>query len=245
MLDPALVQRQLAAAPLTAPHPGLVALLLQALATDPARRPDRLPAWVNGMRAFVEPGPATDAVAPAVPRPVRSLPRRPVVVVAGALLLATAGTAVAIAAVQQGRLKDVPNPVAIVQPRTPSSSTTPPAPAPPAGDPSPRSSRAQAPATRRPAPSPSAPSPSAPSPRGSGPARPHRGPRGDADRGRTRGSPVGGGHRRAPRGRDAHPVAHPTHVRGRCAAAGHSDGQSDERADRYPTSTPTGTRRAR
>ena len=166
VLDPALVQRQLAAAPLTAPHPGLVALLLQALATDPARRPDRLPAWVNGMRAFVEPGPATDAVAPAVPRPVRSLPRRPVVVVAGALLLATAGTAVAIAAVQQGRLKDVPNPVAIVQPRTPSSSTTPPAPAPPAGDPSPRSSRAQAPATRRPAPSPSAPSPSAPSPAG-------------------------------------------------------------------------------
>ncbi|PRY10816.1 hypothetical protein [Kineococcus rhizosphaerae] len=130
-VDPALVRRQLAAAALTAPHPGLADLLLQALSPDPAQRPDRLPAWVNGMRAFVEPRPSLDlrggagaaadtdfpAIGPVRPaRSVRSLPKRPVVVVVGALLLATAGTAVAIAAVQQGRLRDVPNPVAIVQP---------------------------------------------------------------------------------------------------------------------------------
>lgn len=127
-VEPSLVRRQLSAASLTAPHPGLADLLLQALSADPAQRPDRLPAWVNGMRAFVEPrpsldpydgfdpGPATVAFRPEPHRATRSLPKRPVVVIVGALLLATAGTAVAIAAVQQGRLRDVPNPVAIVQP---------------------------------------------------------------------------------------------------------------------------------
>ncbi|WP_432512799.1 serine/threonine-protein kinase [Kineococcus sp. SYSU DK001] len=146
-VDPSLVRRQLAAAALTAPHPGLADLLLQALSADPAQRPDRLPAWVNGLRAFVEPRPAldpydgydgldhqgpTELVPVAAHRAARSLPKRPVVVVVGALLLATAGTAVAIAAVQQGRLKDVPNPVAIVQPpqeSTPVPTTTAPQPA--------------------------------------------------------------------------------------------------------------------
>jgi hypothetical protein len=164
VVDPALVKRQLAAAALTAQHPGLAELLLQALSTDPAQRPDRLPAWVNGMRAFVEPRSALDPydgldldrephVAP-VSRRTRSLPKRPVVVVVGALLLATAGTAVAIAAVQQGRLKDVPNPVAIVQPpqtaQSLPTSSVPVAPAPAATDSSTSSAGTQAPSTRRP-----------------------------------------------------------------------------------------------
>ncbi len=162
VLDPALVKRQLAAATLTAQHPGLGHLLLQALSADPAQRPDRLPAWVNGMRAFVEPRPSLDpydgtdfppaVLAAPVAREARSLPKRPVVVVVGALLLATAGTAVAIAAVQQGRLKDVPNPVAIVQPpRTADSLPTSSAPAAPAATDgsSSTSSGAQAPSTRR------------------------------------------------------------------------------------------------
>ena len=141
-LDPALVRRQLAAAPLTAPYPGLAHLLLQALAQDPRERPDRLPGWVNGMRAYAEPRPEVDPydgydagaddrggyLAPAAPGALeraRSLPRRPVVVVVGALILATAGTAVAIAAVQAGRLEDVPNPVAIVQPPPVSATSAP------------------------------------------------------------------------------------------------------------------------
>ncbi|WP_432565147.1 serine/threonine-protein kinase [Kineococcus sp. SYSU DK003] len=152
-VDPALVRRQLAAAALTAPHPGVADLLLQALAADPAQRPDRLPAWVNGMRAIVEPRtsldpyqdsgrdeqvPDTQVVPYAPARVARSLPKRPVAVVVGALLLATAGTAVAITAVQQGRLRDVPNPVAIVQP-PPQTSTG-----------APTSSVPQAPATSAP-----------------------------------------------------------------------------------------------
>ena len=48
-----------------------------------------------------------------------------VAVVVGALVLATAGAGIAIAAVQQGRLKDVPNPVAIVQPAPVTTSTLP------------------------------------------------------------------------------------------------------------------------
>ncbi|WP_380172459.1 hypothetical protein ACFEMC_00255 [Kineococcus sp. DHX-1] len=168
VVDPALVRRQLGAAPLTAPHPGLADLLLQALSPDPAQRPDRLPAWVNGMRAFVEPRTSLDPYdgqsAPTQFVPVapvgatRSLPKRPVVVVVGALLLATAGTAVAITAVQQGTLRDVPNPVAIVQPPQ-ESSTLPtssvPQPATTAGDAAPstaqqsRGGGGQAPSTRR------------------------------------------------------------------------------------------------
>ncbi|MEZ0493816.1 hypothetical protein AB2L28_16375 [Kineococcus sp. TBRC 1896] len=167
VVEPALVRRQLGAAPLTAPHPGLADLLLQALSPDPSQRPDRLPAWVNGMRAFVEPRPSLDprdersAPTPFVPlAPVgatRSLPKRPVVVVVGALLLATAGTAVAIAAVQQGRLRDVPNPVAIVQPPQESASvptaaptTSVPAPGTSAADTGQRTGGgAQGPTTRR------------------------------------------------------------------------------------------------
>jgi hypothetical protein len=178
VLDPALVKRQLAAAPLTAPHPGLAELLLQALSPDPALRPDRLPAWVNGMRAFVEPRPApgtwggtvpaSPAAALAPARPARSLPARPVVAVVGALLLATAGTAVAITAVQQGRLKDVPNPVAIVQPQPTSAPPPPPAssaPA-PAATGSPReTSRGPVAPTRRPSASASS-AQGAPSPTG-------------------------------------------------------------------------------
>ncbi len=84
--------------------------------------------------------------------------KRPVVVVVGALLLATAGTAVAITAVQQGKLRDVPNPVAIVQPPQ-ESSTLPtssvPQPATTAGDAAPSTGPAVAwrrragPSTRR------------------------------------------------------------------------------------------------
>ncbi|NAZ82566.1 hypothetical protein GTR02_12115, partial [Kineococcus sp. R8] len=132
--DLALVRRQLGAAPFTAPHPGMADLLLRAVATDPHDRPDRLPVWVNELRAFVDPVPATEALAvvPAVapaalaadgPAGLRALPRRPVAVVVGALVLATAGAGIAIAAVQQGRLKDVPNPVAIVQPAPVTQST--------------------------------------------------------------------------------------------------------------------------
>ncbi len=167
VVDPSLVRRQLGAAPLTAPHPGLADLLLQALSPDPAQRPDRLPAWVNGMRAFVEPRASLDPYdgqsAPTQFVPVasagatRSLPKRPVVVVVGALLLATAGTAVAITAVQQGKLRDVPNPVAIVQPPQ-ESSTLPtssvPQPATTAGGAAPSTGQqtrggGQAPSTRR------------------------------------------------------------------------------------------------
>jgi len=134
--DLALVRRQLGAAPFTAPHPGMADLLLQAIATDPHERPDRLPSWMNQLRAFVDPAPVPEALAVAAaagsheaPRSagagsvVRSLPRRPVAVVVGALVLATAGAGIAIAAVQQGRLKDVPNPVAIVQPAPVTQST--------------------------------------------------------------------------------------------------------------------------
>lgn len=130
-----LVRRQLGAAPYTAPHPGMAELLLQAVATDPHDRPDRLPLWVNALRAHVDPSPAPEAL-PVVPvghvvaedparaaAGARSLPRRPVAVVVGALVLATAGAGIAIAAVQQGRLKDVPNPVAIVQPAPVTQST--------------------------------------------------------------------------------------------------------------------------
>ncbi|MCI3926396.1 hypothetical protein MO973_40055 [Paenibacillus sp. TRM 82003] len=128
-LDTALVRRQLAAAPHTAAHPRIAELLLEGLAQDPRQRPDRLPGWVNAMRAVATPAPVPEgpdawaspvpaAPAPASARParVRTLPRRPLAVVVGALLLATAGTAIAVTAVQQGRLDEVPNPVAIVQP---------------------------------------------------------------------------------------------------------------------------------
>ncbi|WP_432548917.1 serine/threonine-protein kinase [Kineococcus auxinigenes] len=127
-LDPGLVRRQLAASPHTAAHPHTAELLLQGLSPDPRERPDRLPGWVDAVRALVAPGPVPRepdgwerpvppvAAAHRAPR-VRTLPRRPVAVVVGALVLATAGTAIAITAVQQGRLEEVPNPVAIVQPR--------------------------------------------------------------------------------------------------------------------------------
>ncbi|WP_432533841.1 serine/threonine-protein kinase [Kineococcus arenarius] len=143
-LDPGLVRRQLAASPHTAAHPHTAELLLRGLSPDPHERPDHLPAWVEAMRTLVAPGPvppgpdgwerAVPAVA-AAPRArrVRTLPRRPVAVVVGALVLATAGTAIAITAVQQGRLEEVPNPVAIVQPRPtgvlPTSAPVAPAPA--------------------------------------------------------------------------------------------------------------------
>ncbi|WP_432505230.1 serine/threonine-protein kinase [Kineococcus arenarius] len=143
-LDPHLVRRQLAASPHTAAHPHTAELLLQGLSPDPRERPDRLPGWVNTMRALVAPDPVprepdgwelpapAPAAAPRAPR-VRTLPRRPVAVVVGALVLASAGTAIAITAVQQGRLEEVPNPVAIVQPRPtgvlPTSAPVAPAPA--------------------------------------------------------------------------------------------------------------------
>ncbi|MFB9376056.1 hypothetical protein ACFFKU_00650 [Kineococcus gynurae] len=183
-LDPVLVRRQLGAAPQTAAHPALADLLLQSLSADPHERPDRLQGWVNALRTVVDvlpplAGPSAPlplAVAPSAR--VRTLPRRPFAVTVGALLLATAGGAIAITAVQQGRLAEVPNPIAIVQP--PPVTTTPVGPdgsevAPPAptgtdadgggsGGGASSSTTGRGPSSSAPVPEPAVPVPGAPTP---------------------------------------------------------------------------------